>query len=88
VTPPPPSEQEPADPATRRLQAAYQRYESAYRSARPGTAAAAHLAQARLDLTLLLEAQAVDGELPSLLTTQLVRDAQTLLATTPELREG
>lgn len=68
-----------------RLLEAVRRYDEAYRGARPGTASAAALAQARLDLTLLLDAQTPDAELPDVVRAQLERDAQTLLATTPDL---
>jgi hypothetical protein len=71
--------------AAERLREVYERYDLAYRSAKPGTASAVTLARARLDLALLLDADAAEVELPELVQAQLERDAQTLLAVTPEL---
>lgn len=68
-----------------RLVEAYRRYDIAYRSSRPGTPSALALARARLDLSLLLEAEAPEGQLPEVVQVQLERDAQTLLSATPEL---
>jgi hypothetical protein len=76
-TTPPPSRPE------QRLVEAYRRYESAYRSARPGTRSAVELACARIDLALLLQAS---GEaLPKTLLEQLARDADSLVQATPPL---
>lgn len=66
-----------------RLQDAYDRYQSARQSARPGTSAASKLARARLDLVLLLEE---DGEpLAEELAAQISLDSDELLRTTPPL---
>lgn len=64
---------------------AYERFERAPRNGRPGTVAAVELAQARLDLALRLQADGLD--LPDLVASQLERDADELLRTTPPLPE-
>jgi hypothetical protein len=78
------------NPAARRreerLTEAFQRYEAAYRNARPGTRSAADLARARLDLTLLLLASG--EELPEDVLAQVPRDAQAMVVTTPPLDDG
>lgn len=68
-----------------RLLDAYRRYERAYRDARPGTAAAATLARARLDLTLLL--QAAGEPIADELLAQLQRDADSVVRTTPPIED-
>ena len=67
------------------LRRAYERFERAPRHGRPGTVAAAELAQARLDLALRLQADGLD--LSELVASQLRRDADELLRTTPPLPE-
>jgi hypothetical protein len=66
-----------------RLRAAYERYDAASRGARPGTAAAAQLARARLDLVLVLED--AGEEFPDNVLQQISRDTEELLRTTPPL---
>ena len=66
-----------------RLREAYDRYDSARQDARPGTAAAARLARARLDLVLILDA--VGEELPPDVLTQINLDSEELVRTTPPL---
>ena len=67
-----------------RLHAALDRYQQAYRSARPsGSAAEITLVRARLDLTLML--LALDEPLPDALIAQLPVDAVALVRNTPPL---
>ena len=66
-----------------RLRTAYERYTAADRRARPGTAAATKLAQARIDLVIALDE--AGEELPEDVLHQVSRDTDELLRTTPPL---
>ena len=71
------------DAFVHRLREAYQRYDSARQHARPGTAGAARLARARLDLVLLLDS--AGEQLPADVLTQIDLDSAELVRTTPPL---